>query len=216
MSRKASTQNSAVQSVSWTYRVKCIIASVASYSSISCVPMSCWKRWCTTFILTLPHPRTKASAQDGIFRCGCCGKCYSSMVFHCVSCKFNLDPKRALRTFSAFQDGVASEIQHFGHNHPFIIYYIKEKQIPDNCRACCEPATGLAYRCESCVYVLHKSCAELPLHLERPFHPSHPLTKIPAKDFICNYCHSESPGFVFCCTECDFYLCKECASKRPP
>lgn len=120
----------------------------------------------------------------GSFQCRCCQNHYSGMVVHCVSCEFDLDPECALQTFSALRGGAASKIKHFGHDHLLTLCYFKERETCDFCKACCKLAADLAYSCDSCVYFLHKSCAELPLQLEHPLHPPHPLVLFPGTLFF--------------------------------
>ncbi|XP_031399201.1 uncharacterized protein LOC116209640 isoform X2 [Punica granatum] len=184
------------------------------------------------------HPLTyqgECQYRGGTFYCNCCSREYTDMPsFRCESCYFDLDPKCALQTHSAIQEGVATTIQHFIHDHPLTLYYFKPtnyykpmKNLVFHCEACRQPMTtdGLAYCCLVCDknngdrFLLHQSCAHLPSGLEHPFHPQHQLKLLPrapsAEHFYCSACHERSQGFTFYCAECEFHLDLVCASLKP-
>lgn len=73
------------------------------------------------------------------------------------------------------------ELQHFRHRQP-LIYHGETKGIIKildllkiTCLECLEPISGAFYHCQTCNFILHKSCAELPLELQHPSHPKHTL-----------------------------------------
>ncbi|OWM67331.1 uncharacterized protein LOC116207081 [Punica granatum] len=153
----------------------------------------------------------------GRYGCCCCGRADSGLHFNCKECMFNLDPNCALRTLSAAKEGVATKFQPHAHEHPMTLCSFSKMKIGKTCSACKQYIDGLAYRCSLCIggFVLHKSCAELPVEIEHPFHQVHPLKllpKAPADYFYCNACHERSEGFTFCCITCQFYLDVGCAS----
>ncbi|XP_031398717.1 uncharacterized protein LOC116209260 [Punica granatum] len=143
----------------------------------------------------------------------------SRCAFTCEKCDFALDLVCALSTFSAFKEGVATEIQHFSHDHSLTLVY-RRSGPPGGCIICGVSVTGLAYSCQTCYkigkrFVLHKSCAELPQELEHPFHPPHPLTLQSKRHFYCDAYGTKSGGFCFGCDECQFFLCLAAASLKP-
>ncbi|XP_059629574.1 uncharacterized protein LOC132272440, partial [Cornus florida] len=71
---------------------------------------------------------------------------------------------------------------------------------------------GPVYVCRQCNYLLHKSCAELPLKINHPFHP-HPLVLIDTSShFQCQACKCSVLGFRYSCNNCDFEMDVTCAS----
>ena len=68
------------------------------------------------------------------------------------------------------------QLQHFTHpEHPLVLN--EDIIYGEDCYGCSEPILGPSYSCKECNwYMLHKSCAELPLGLlHHPLHPLHPL-----------------------------------------
>ncbi|OWM67312.1 hypothetical protein CDL15_Pgr000764 [Punica granatum] len=155
----------------------------------------------------------------GGLRCNSCGVgSYFDFVFSCKRCNFDLDSLCALQTFSAFKEGIPTEIQHFSHDHPLTLCYSLSGS-HDDCTVCGSAVIGLAYYCSTCNspmlsnqekrFVLHKACAELPQQLEHPFHPTHTLTLIPGQSDSSFYCDAScryTKGFAYCCNECRFHL----------
>jgi hypothetical protein len=111
------------------------------------------------------------------------------------------------------------EIQHFSHKeHPLMLVEELENEVV--CSGCDKSVScGPAYKCSPCKFFLHKSCAELPLEIQRhPVHPNHTLVlEIPNWCRICNACcKSYDSGFFYHCNSCDFGLDIECASATRP
>ncbi|XP_031395353.1 uncharacterized protein LOC116206694 [Punica granatum] len=136
------------------------------------------------------------------------------IIFRCKeSCRFSLDTKCALRVL---EEGLVAEIQHSAHGHPLELLIMHSYK----CDACQKGLAGLTYSCKihKCTFKMHISCAKLPLKLQHPLHPSHPLllnTALSKEGFICSLCRKKSRGFSFSCTDCWFYLDIVCATKRP-
>ncbi|OWM67329.1 hypothetical protein CDL15_Pgr000781 [Punica granatum] len=175
------------------------------------------------------HPLTyqgECQYKSGGFRCNCCLREYIGKAsFHCERCHFDLDPKCAMQTHSAFQGGIATKIQAFSYLPTMTLYYFKpNKNLVYRCVACMQPLTTecVTYHNRECIpdiMMLHISCAQLPLELEHQFHPQHQLKFVPrstsAHHFYCSACHVKSEGSAFYCAECEFLLDLACASLKP-
>lgn len=117
-------------------------------------------------------------------------------------------------------------LQDIGHPHPLILYEEEHVSSSSNkiCNACTLPVIDLPfYKCQSCIFFLHKWCADLPNEIkEHPCHfPQHPLSLIrspresfPFGFFNCRGCLYSVNGFAFRCTRCqdDYCLCIKCVS----
>ncbi|OWM67311.1 hypothetical protein CDL15_Pgr000763 [Punica granatum] len=167
------------------------------------------------------HPlifRAKPTYPGGTFACDSCMCVSSGCTFSCEECSFDLDLVCALSTFSAIKEGVATEIQHFSHDHSLTLIY---RRTALGCIICGGSVLGLAYSCLTCdslhkSFLLHKSCAKLPQESDHPFHPAHPLTLQSKKHFFCEADGVESEGFCFCCDKCQFFLGVGAASLKKP
>ncbi|KAJ9548218.1 hypothetical protein OSB04_020761 [Centaurea solstitialis] len=74
------------------------------------------------------------------------------------------------------------------------------------------------YNCkeESCVYSIHKFCAQLPPTLEHPSHIAHPLILLQTEiGWRCNICrtHHEPEDLRYRCSQCDFDIDMKCVMK---
>uniref|UniRef100_A0A2N9J3C2 Phorbol-ester/DAG-type domain-containing protein n=1 Tax=Fagus sylvatica TaxID=28930 RepID=A0A2N9J3C2_FAGSY len=114
------------------------------------------------------------------------------------------------------------ELQHFSHSdHPLVF---NERGIYGfECMGCREPILGHNYSCTKCnLYTLHKPCAELPLGLDHPLHPKHPL--ILCAEWIyrddkeyskCEICKEYRKEYTYRCAYCNFNIHIKCASLPP-
>ncbi|XP_010525052.1 PREDICTED: uncharacterized protein LOC104802926 [Tarenaya hassleriana] len=80
------------------------------------------------------------------------------------------------------------------------------------------------YRCDSqtCLFVIHRECAESPLELHHPYHPPHPLALRPLDhdlgeaSQLCSFCAEKLiGGWVYHCPDCKFIVHLLCARKPP-
>jgi hypothetical protein len=112
------------------------------------------------------------------------------------------------------------EIQHFSHEeHPLML--VEELENEDVCSGCDKSVScGPAYKCSHCDFLLHQSCADLPLEIQRhPVHPKHTLVLkfMPNWLRICKVCGKNCvSGFFYRCNSCNFGLDIECASASWP
>ncbi|OMO68688.1 Zinc finger, PHD-type [Corchorus olitorius] len=121
------------------------------------------------------------SPYAGKFNCKFCRGAFSGLVYHCDSCKFDLDINCAASTSNIAGNLFESCSL---HEHP-LLFINNDKHFKGalgDCFACMEKVSTPFYMCFDCnEFYLHKECAELPLQIDNhPFHPQHPL-------FLSNY-----------------------------
>ncbi|KAB1227473.1 hypothetical protein CJ030_MR1G028875 [Morella rubra] len=98
------------------------------------------------------------------------------------------------------------EIEHFSHEHPLILTEVLETDGEKGviCSGCEESVLGPGYKCYECNFLLHKSCAELPMEIQHPMHPNHTLSlRTPSGPRYCDVC-------LKICTNCLYYKCNSC------
>ncbi|CAL5436887.1 unnamed protein product [Camellia sinensis] len=126
-------------------------------------------------------------------RCSACGKVLVGFTFHCSDCNFSLDPCCASliplpsqnsqgRAIDREAEEEEFQIQQLSHRHPLIPCEMTIKGYTITCDACrlhFEEDSSVVYVCLECKFLLHKSCADLPLKVKHSFcHPQHALTLI--------------------------------------
>ena len=94
-----------------------------------------------------------------------------------------------------------------------------EKEVGDDdvviiCDICETSLQGPAYSCGTCEFSIHKSCAELPLKIDHPFH-CHPLTLSKTNHHRCDACLDECSGMAYRCHECCYNLHYHCTALKP-
>ncbi|VVB08466.1 unnamed protein product [Arabis nemorensis] len=96
---------------------------------------------------------------------------------------------------------------------------------PDSKGSCllCElplSPSAICYGCVHCQLLFHERCLDLPVEIQHPVHPAHPLRRL---DFIrtfdgrksCNACKVRFVGVPFGCLDCGLYLHLRCAEAIP-
>ncbi|CAL5441943.1 unnamed protein product [Camellia sinensis] len=128
-------------------------------------------------------------------RCSACGKVLVGFSFHCSDCNFSLDPCCAsliplpsqnsqgrARGREEEEEEEEFQIQQLSHRHPLIPCEMTKKGYTITCDACqllFEENSSVVYVCLKCKFLLHKSCADLPLKVKHSFcHQQHALTLI--------------------------------------
>ncbi|EEF50215.1 uncharacterized protein LOC8289306 [Ricinus communis] len=108
-------------------------------------------------------------------------------------------------------------VKHFSHSHPLRPADVKEDE-EIICFGCELDLSGSAYKCSKskCVFLLHKSCFELPKELQHDSHSEHLLTLLPSppqddSKFTCNACGDYGTAFAYHCAVCRFNLHVGCA-----
>ncbi|GLT51379.1 hypothetical protein SLA2020_247940 [Shorea laevis] len=170
------------------------------------------------------HPLTLLAKEPYSAACNFCGKfLVTQLVYHCSSCKFDLDIKCAL--LPEFLNGDFPKFDHHIHvEHP--LFFIKnlshEVKLCSSCycSVCLEQLSSDAsfYTCVVCKLFLHESCSEteLPLNINHPFHEKHTLTLNFLKGdsaVLCQFCHNGwyQVGMFYHCSSCRFKLHIKCA-----
>ncbi|GLT96161.1 hypothetical protein SLE2022_138050 [Rubroshorea leprosula] len=142
-----------------------------------------------------------------------CNSCIKSkggdeFVYHCSSCRFDLDIKCAL--LPNLITGDLPKLKHFSHQHS--LFFLKNHYIEPqdrSCSACEEPISGPVYCCFDCSFFLHEKCFELPLEINHPSHRKHSLTLLPnppphLEKCSCHLCTKAYNGFIYYCSLCQF------------
>ncbi|KAM7505378.1 hypothetical protein LguiB_004282 [Lonicera macranthoides] len=141
-----------------------------------------------------------------------------------------------LKEMSVTKNETANQVlNHFSHDHPLILdvqgsdnescpgsklCLMNDTRVDETiCNACVKPifATPL-YRCANqCNFFLHTCCVELPMEIQHPYHPEHPIILLSKSPnffnlFECKGCHLYSNGFSYNCSICNFNLDVQCGS----
>ncbi|XWS43265.1 hypothetical protein CRYUN_Cryun16bG0088100 [Craigia yunnanensis] len=113
--------------------------------------------------------------------------------------------------------------QHWSHNHPLVLAEMqKNGREQVDCLMCEEPVQGSSYYC--CTDYI--KCALLPQVSAGDFsklqHSSHvhsliftPKKKSIVKLYPCAACKERTPGPIYSCADCEFYIHKKCAELPP-
>ena len=112
------------------------------------------------------------------------------------------------------------QLQHFTHpEHPLVLN--EDRIYGEDCYGRNRPILGPSYSCKECNwYMLHKSCAELPLGLlHHPLHTLHPLILFnewayhpKGKKSNCEICKEMREEYCYFCQRCNFKLHIKCGS----
>ncbi|GMP56205.1 hypothetical protein CsSME_00020777 [Camellia sinensis var. sinensis] len=115
------------------------------------------------------------------------------------------------------------KIDHVSHYHTllFVDNHINDESCTASkllvCAGCTQPITAPFYHCAECNFTMHECCVELPIELQHPIHPNHPLIlnrwqSIYSDLPLCQGCKMSCNGVLFGCVACDFFLDMKCAS----
>ncbi|GAB4829668.1 hypothetical protein Ancab_040650 [Ancistrocladus abbreviatus] len=107
-------------------------------------------------------------------------------------------------------EGERKEIQHPWHaDHPLTFEDFELSGLDRVCAACHYGVVGRVFGCQDCNFYLHHDCAELPVEVHHPSHPTHPLKlralTIGGKLPRCGLCNREfvdlygMPELVYAC-----------------
>ncbi|GLT35255.1 hypothetical protein SLA2020_097230 [Shorea laevis] len=169
------------------------------------------------------HPLTLLAKAPSLASCDFCDGSVNAFVYHCSSCKFNLDIKCAL--LPEFLNGDFSKVDHHIHvQHPLFFIENLSHEVPLGsscyCSVCFEQFSSDSsfYTCVVCKLFLHKSCSEteLPLSINHPFHEKHTLTLTLLKRdraALCQFGRKNRypAGLFYHCSSCHFNLDINCA-----
>ncbi|XVF84213.1 hypothetical protein PTKIN_Ptkin17bG0007600 [Pterospermum kingtungense] len=150
------------------------------------------------------------SPYSGRYECGFCCRGFEGFVYHCASCKFDLDINCAF-----IQSSLAENFPNYLHHHPLIFVQNHNEEVQHDCAGCKQPLSGPIYFCSDCCpFNLHKECGELPLQINHPYDRKHPLTLLPKSRIhpetcCCYLCKINWEGFFYCCSFCHFELTAE-------
>ncbi|GKV44411.1 hypothetical protein SLEP1_g51598 [Rubroshorea leprosula] len=169
------------------------------------------------------HPLTLLARAPYWSSCCFCDGSLKGFVYHCSSCKFDLDIKCAL--LPEFLNGDFPKVDHHIHvEHPLsFIENLSHRGVElassRYCSVCLEKLSDASfYTCLVCKLFLHKSCSETepPLNINHPFHEKHTLTlTLLKRDTVvhCQICRNYRypAGLFYHCSSCHFHLDIKCA-----
>ncbi|XP_022748041.1 uncharacterized protein LOC111297656 [Durio zibethinus] len=107
--------------------------------------------------------------------------------------------------------GVAVKIKHFSHEHCLMLGDKINGDDDKYCDGCVLSISDLFYYCSECDFLLHKTCAELPMKRSHFWH-QHLDTLKSEGIFKCDACSHQCSGFAYNCDECEFSACLKCAN----
>ena len=118
---------------------------------------------------------------------------------------------------------MADKLYHFSHKLDSRHYfYLNDDHhvFGFPCSICGLSIRGIGYACGGCWTFMHKSCAELPQHIDHSLHPLHqPLTLLNirssnATNTTCYYCDETFQSherWAYACNQCSLYMHITCA-----
>lgn len=172
------------------------------------------------------HPQHPLIVQHypSFFICHGCSNVSMGLRYHCGACKFKLDLqcgskiegkiwKKKVETYSLY------------HLHKLRVVYNDPFRLFDG-KSCCCCGKGYrkpAYACTTCIrknrpFFIHKFCVDsLPQTVQSSFHPQHPLSIQPWKEFFdcpyCAACRSQIERIAFTCKKCDLRFHIYCGNR---
>ncbi|KAH9754084.1 phorbol-ester/DAG-type domain-containing protein [Citrus sinensis] len=167
--------------------------------------------------LTLTTTETSTIDESNYPLCAACSKKRKPWhpFYSCAECEDYSVHVRCVVTEKQFE---RDKLKHASHRH-YLIF--NEKEVGDDdvviiCHICETSLQGPAYSCGTCEFSIHKSCAELPVKIDHPFH-RHPLTlsKTNHSSNRCRACLDESSRVAYKCHECCYNLHYRCTSLKP-
>ncbi|PSS01765.1 Nucleoredoxin 1-1 like [Actinidia chinensis var. chinensis] len=183
----------------------------------SCGEPNCYlHKVCAEAPLELKHPLhsdhtlTLVAGRTCFCRCMACSTLSRrERMYECRPCGLRLDLECA---------SMALRIQHECHPHP-LIPLLKSALVL--CYACGNEHRGVYYKCSSCYFLVHESCASMPSTLKHSHH-HHPLTlsrayvhgysKFPR---FCDICREKLTQYWFYhCIGCRYYAHFSCATSK--
>ncbi|KDO36304.1 hypothetical protein CISIN_1g035674mg [Citrus sinensis] len=169
------------------------------------------------------------SSNSGNVVCKGCDDYLKGYRYRCGSCDFELDLDCAIIHPSINWKAGSDEeckyydkdrkegLRHYSHYHP-----LKPSAVGDyvECKLCHKNIRSSSYGCESCMFYIHKLCAELPQNVQHPFHPHRCLTLGAhyKEIYRCEACYFYvNPGVYYRCDDkyCETYFHLECVSLKP-
>ncbi|GKC09979.1 C1-like protein [Tanacetum coccineum] len=174
------------------------------------------------------HPLTLTNFKS--FSCELCrleglthGLCYTHIgVFGiCINC-YAVESARKLEA-DAIKEEAMVKLKHKGHPHHNLTLLFRPGAIL--CDACKTEERDLFYLCDSCDFLIHKTCTSLAPTLDLPHHPTHPLVlvySLPEKfynyAYFCEFCKIfiRRNEWLYHCANCRYFAHIKCALNAPP
>ncbi|KAF7849705.1 hypothetical protein BT93_L0367 [Corymbia citriodora subsp. variegata] len=142
--------------------------------------------------------------------------CRGSVLYHCKLCNYAFDVECALMPTET-PEGAQTKFFPAGHGHPLQLCSTKEDTKFRSCSVCDNPCFDPTYQCTKCeVFIVHKSCIELPQIIPKPSHHEHSMKLLKKSRFTCAACRKSSSGFIYDCNTCSsFSLHIGCMNVKP-
>ncbi|GKV39106.1 hypothetical protein SLEP1_g46920 [Rubroshorea leprosula] len=147
--------------------------------------------------------------EEDEVHCSICRKLCSDFIYGCKKYNFFLH--------HSCMDIPREINQHPFHPHHSLVFLTKSSY---KCKGCDKDCSGLAYKCQACLFELDIECALLPTAncegakwIQHVYH-HHPLELCEIEDgheAHCPACRENSPGPHFVCHRCNFFLHQSCA-----
>ncbi|XP_004295357.1 PREDICTED: uncharacterized protein LOC101301568 [Fragaria vesca subsp. vesca] len=193
-----------------------------------CSCILCWyylHKSCAEMPVEIHHPMhpkhplilNKAGAKQ--YLCDACGQdCSGKFTYSCFQCDLNLHPECT---------SIYPNFIRFSHVHPLMFNEGEQKYEdgaaatvavacpPVVCSACGDPIHGPSYSCNQCskLFILHKSCGDLPRKMYHTIHNKHPLVLLSDRNYCCDICRRSHSGlFSYRCSPCKYELDIQCVS----
>ncbi|GKV39108.1 hypothetical protein SLEP1_g46922 [Rubroshorea leprosula] len=147
--------------------------------------------------------------EEDEVHCSICRKLCSDFIYGCKKCNFFLH--------HSCMDIPREINQHLFHPNHSLVLFTKSSY---KCKGCDKDCSGLAYKCQACLFELDVECALLPAAncegakwIKHVYH-HHPLELCDIEDgheAHCWACRESSQGRHFVCHRCNFFLHQSCA-----
>lgn len=146
--------------------------------------------------------------------CHICGKNTKPFLYHCSTCKLNLDIDCMVDALCAQAD-----VNVLWHHHPLLMVDFGKAMICNFCRSGYDDG----YFCPRCRLMVHEDCVfvfDSP-EITHPCHVRHSLKLLTDgapgyTDPECHLCGNNTKNFLYHCKICKFSLDMDCAIRDPP
>ncbi|ESQ51568.1 hypothetical protein EUTSA_v10016584mg [Eutrema salsugineum] len=148
--------------------------------------------------------------------CSGCGEMSCGSFYKCKTCEIYLDLGCALRVNISDAWDV-EELLHDSHCH-LLRRCRPGSDAKGSCLLCELPVSpsSICYGCVHCYSFVHHKCFDLPMEIQHPVHPAHPLTRLSYQRtcggrISCVACTLTIFGVPYSCIECGIDLHLRCA-----
>ncbi|KAJ9537615.1 hypothetical protein OSB04_030348 [Centaurea solstitialis] len=172
------------------------------------------------------HPLTLTDICISVWDCDTCGIRHiaGGISYHCSPCDFDVCVKCASiaaaqkATAATLEKEALTKLKHEGHPEHTLTLQLRPATF--HCDACNIDERDLFYRCDSCEFWIHKTCAFLDPTIHLPHHPNHPLVlvfSLPSNFYnylyFCAFCNKciQRNDWLYHCANCRYFAHIKCA-----